>query len=253
MSIFAAFILGIIEGITEFLPISSTGHLVLAAQLLGVSSSEFTKTFEIVIQLGAILAVVVLYAKTLIRDLSLAKKVLIAFLPTAIIGLALHGLIKTYLLGNSAVVIWALGIGGILLIIFERFHGERGVGEVEQITYKQAMIIGLCQSVAIIPGVSRAAATVIGGLMLGMSRGAIIRFSFLLAIPTMLAASGYDLLKSGASFTSQDFVLLGIGFITAFIVAVFSIKFLLGFIKNHTFTSFGIYRIALALAFLIWL
>ncbi len=253
MSIFDSLILGVVEGITEFLPISSTGHLILTSQLLRVPATDFMKTFEVVIQLGAILAVVVLYAKKLIQDFSLIKKVFVAFLPTAIIGLALHGLVKTYLLGSSTVVVWALGVGGVLLILFERFHGEQGAGEVEQLTYKQAIIIGLCQSVAIIPGVSRAAATIIGGLMLGMKREAIVRFSFLLAIPTMFAASGYDLLKSGISFNSNEFTLLATGFITAFIVAIFSIKFLLGFIKNHTFTSFGIYRIALALLFFIWL
>ncbi|KND47380.1 MAG: undecaprenyl-diphosphatase [Parcubacteria bacterium C7867-004] len=246
-------ILGIVEGITEFLPVSSTGHLILASELLGLPSTEFLKSFEIAIQLGAILAVVILYWKSFL-DVSILKKIAAAFIPTAVIGLALHGVAKTYLLGNIQVVLWALALGGAALIVFELLHMEKdsAAGEVHDITYKQAIIVGLFQSIAIIPGVSRSAATIVGGLIAGIRRVAILEFSFLLAVPVMAAATGLDLLKSAGTFSSADFGNLAIGFIVSFIVAFFSIRFLLQYVRKHTFIPFGIYRIFIALVFFLF-
>lgn len=275
MNFLDSLILGIVEGITEFLPISSTGHLILTSKLLNLSQTEFLKTFEISIQLGAILSVVVLYFKTLIKNFAIIKRLIVAFLPTAVIGLIFYKIIKNYLLGSETVVLVSLFIGGIFLIFFEKFHPHTkresapewqkennphyGVGASAEkpdtpenlinISYKQSFIIGLFQSIAIIPGVSRAASTIVGGLILGLKRQTIVEFSFLLAIPTMLAATSLDLLKTAGDFSASQFQILAIGFVTSFIVAIFAIKFLLKFIQNHTFTPFGIYRILIALIF----
>ena len=246
-----AIILGVVEGITEFLPISSTGHLILTSTLLGIANSDFTKTFEIVIQLGAILAVVVLYFKSFL-DMEVLKRVIVAFIPTGIIGLALYKVIKTYLLGNDAVVLWALALGGLVLIAFEYWHSEHdeATGSIRAMSYKQAALIGLFQSLAVIPGVSRSAASIVGGLWLGVKRVTIVEFSFLLAVPTMLAASGLDLLKSGSVLSSSSNLLaLAIGFIVSFVVALFAIRWLLKYVRGHSFIPFGIYRVIAALLF----
>lgn len=250
MSIFNAFFLGIVEGITEFLPVSSTGHLILTSRLLGIPQMDFVKTFEIAIQLGAILSVVVLYRNKFLAGSDVMKKVCAAFLPTAVIGFLFYKIIKR-LLGNSRVVIWALLLGGIFLILFELFHREKEKMQdsAEPISYKQAVIIGLFQSIAVIPGVSRSAATIIGGLMMGLRRDIIVEFSFLLAVPTMLAATLLDLYKSAGLFSKDQFVFLGIGFATSFVAAIFAVKFLISFIKKHSFISFGVYRILIALLF----
>lgn len=251
MDIFSAIILGIVEGISEFLPISSTGHLILTARLLDIPQSEFVKTFEIAIQLGAIISVIVLYWKKLLMNSEVLKRVCAAFLPTAVVGFVFYKIIKRFLLSSGHVVIWSLFLGGIFLIVFELLHRKRegAVSDMASISYKQAVIIGIFQSIAIIPGVSRSAATIIGGLMLGLRRETIVEFSFLLAIPTMLAATLLDLYKSAGTFTQDQFTLLGIGFVTSFIAAILAVKFLLSFIKRHSFISFGIYRILAALLF----
>lgn len=253
MDLLHAVIFGIVEGITEFLPISSTGHLMLTARLLGIAQTEFIKSFEIAIQSGAILAVVVLYWKILSKNLRIWKKIIAAFFPTALIGAILYKLIKRFLLDNSAVVVWSLFLGGLALIIFEYFHREKddALGEVSGISYRQAFLIGLFQSLAMVPGVSRAAATIVGGLLIGLKRKVIVEFSFLLAVPTMFAALGLDLLKSAPAFGSQEFFLLGVGLLISFAVALFAIRFLLSFIKKHSFIPFGVYRIAVAALF--WL
>lgn len=247
-------LLGIVEGITEFLPISSTGHLVLVSTLLGITQTDFQKTFEIFIQLGAIAAVVAVYWRSFL-DFGTLKKIVVAFIPTGIIGLALYKVVKTYLLGNEAVILWALAIGGVALIAFEYLHTEResAAGSIEDITYKQAIWIGIFQAISIIPGVSRSAATILGGLLSGLKRRTIVEFSFLLAVPTMLAASGLDLLKTSATFDISQIGALAVGFVAAFIVALFSIRFLLNYIRSHTFVPFGIYRIVLAIAFYIFI
>lgn len=244
-------ILGIVEGITEFLPISSTGHLILGSALLGIANSDFTKSFEIVIQLGAILAVVVLYFRSFL-DLKVLKRLVVAFIPTGVIGLALYKIVKTYLLGNEAVVLWALALGGIALIAFEYWHKEsaEATADVRAISYKQAALIGVFQALAIVPGVSRSAATIFGGLYIGISRITIVEFSFLLAVPTMAAATGLDVLKNASLLTSSGNALaLATGFVVSFLVALAAIKWLLGFVRNHSFIPFGVYRIVAALLF----
>lgn len=251
MDIVQAVILAIVEGITEFLPISSTGHLILTAKLLSIAQTEFIKSFEIAIQLGAILAVVVLYGRTLCGDVEVLKRVLAAFVPTAIVGFALYRLIKNIFMGSEHVVLISLFLGGAALIVFEKFYNEKQEHkeQIKDITYRQAVTIGLFQALSVVPGVSRAAATIVGGLLLGVRRKTIVEFSFLLAIPTMLAATGYDLLKTGAAFSKDQLLTLSLGFFVAFCVALFVIKFFLRFIKAHDFTIFGIYRIIIAVIF----
>jgi undecaprenyl-diphosphatase len=175
------------------------------------------------------------------------KKLVVAFLPTGFLGLTLYKVIKTFLLGSPNVVLWSLFLGGAFIVGFEYLHRERegAVEDVSGITYLQAFLIGLFQSVAMVPGVSRSAATIIGGLALGLRRKTIVEFSFLLAVPTMLAATAYDLLRSGSAFSADQLGFLAVGFVSSFVVALLSIKFLLSFIQTHTFIPFGIYRIAL--------
>ncbi len=254
MNLIDAVILGIVEGFTEFLPISSTGHLILTSKLLGLTSTEFLKSFEIAIQLGAIAAVVGLYGRSFLTNFNIMKKVLAAFIPTAILGLVLYKIIKGFLLGNSQVVLWSFFLGGIFLIVFDLFHreDEKAVDNIADISYATAAWIGVFQALAMIPGVSRAAATIIGGLILGLKRRTIVEFSFLLAIPTMLAATGLDLLKTATTFSNQEFLLLGAGLIVSFLVALLGIRFLLKYIQNHNFVVFGIYRIAVAVLFWVY-
>ncbi len=250
MTIFESMILGVIVGISEFLPISSTGHLILANELLGIAAIDFSKSFDIIIQLGAILAVVVLYYKRFTDPWTL-KKLLVAFIPTGIIGFGFYAIVKTFFLGNLQVVLWSLLIGGLLMLVFEYFYQDNltEADQIEKISFKQAFIIGVFQAVAIIPGVSRSAATIIGGMIVGLRRKTIVEFSFLLAVPTMLAATGLDLWKNASSFSTGQFQNLAIGFVTSFAVALISIKLLIAYVRNHTFTPFAIYRIALALVF----
>lgn len=244
-----AVILGIVEGLTEFLPVSSTGHLILASTILGLPATEFQKSFEIAIQLGAILSVVVLYARTLLTNLERLVKVVIAFVPTAVIGLLAYKVIKHFLLGNLKVVLLALLVGGIFLIVFELLYRRSVTRASTSISPTKAFLIGIFQSFSMIPGVSRSAATILGGLGIGIERKTIVEFSFLLAIPTMAAATGLDLLKSGMHFSTYEWQMLAIGFIVSFGIALLSIKFLLRYIQKHTFISFGIYRIAVAVLF----
>lgn len=250
MSPVTAAILGAIEGFTEFLPVSSTGHLIIASSLLHVPASDFLKTFEIAIQLGAILAVVALYLRSFF-DIEILKRLIVAFIPTGIIGLLMYKIVKTYLLDNTSVVLWALALGGAALIAFEMWHAERedARADIRTLPYGQAALIGLFQAAAIVPGVSRSAATIVGGLILGLKRTAIVEFSFLLAVPTMAAATGLDLLKNASSFAEADFLALAIGFCTAFAVAILAIKFLLAIVRRYSFVGFGAYRILAALAF----
>jgi len=256
MTLLHTLLLSIVEGITEFLPISSTGHLILTSALLHIRQTDFVKSFEIIIQLGAILAVVILYGKELLTKKVLWWKILAAFIPTAIIGKLLFKFIVSTLLGNSIVVVWSLIIGGVLLIIFEKMWSEKEhhVARAEDISYKNAVIIGLFQALAVIPGVSRSAATIIGGMLTGMKRNAAVEFSFLLAIPTMLAATVldlYDQMKSNVHYTTNEYMMLAIGFVVSCIVAIGAVKFLVGFVQKHTFIPFGIYRIVVAILFLL--
>ncbi|HZJ18611.1 MAG TPA: undecaprenyl-diphosphate phosphatase [Patescibacteria group bacterium] len=252
MTLFNSIILSIVEGITEFLPISSTGHLILTSNILRIAQTDYVKDFEIIIQLGAIFAVVFLYSKKLLTSTDTWKRIIIAFLPTAIIGFVLYKYIKLFLLGNTTVTLLALFFGGIALIILELLYKEKEhhIDKIEDMSYKNAFLIGVFQSLAVIPGVSRSAATIVGGLFLGTKRKTAVEFSFLLAVPTMFAASALDILKSNfLSYTYNEYLFLLVGFIGSFIVAILAIKFFLDFIKNHTFIPFGIYRIIVSILF----
>jgi undecaprenyl-diphosphatase len=243
-----ALILGIVEGVTEFLPVSSTAHLILAARALNITETEFVKSFQVIIQLGAILSVVVLYWSKF-WNFDVFKKLVVAFIPTGIIGLTLYPMIKGYLLGNMTVVLWTLLIGGIALIAFERFNKqEESEVDFAEITYKRALLIGLFQAIAVIPGVSRSAATIVGGSLIGIRKRTIVEFSFMLAVPTMLAATVLELYK-GHSGLAGHFGVLGIGFVVSFITAIIAIKSFLAYLKKRDFTAFGWYRIVLAIVF----
>ncbi|OHB14472.1 MAG: undecaprenyl-diphosphatase UppP [Candidatus Zambryskibacteria bacterium RIFOXYC1_FULL_39_10] len=252
MEYWQSIILGIIEGFTEFLPISSTAHLIISGKIMSIAQTEFLKSFEIIIQFGAILAVVWLYGKRVALNQEILKRIVIAFLPTAVFGFLLYKIFKNYLMENLSIIVWALLLGGILLIVFEYWHKENddATANIEDISYKNCFLIGVCQTVAIVPGISRAAATILGGLFLGVKRKTIVEFSFLLAVPTMLAAAGYDLLKTGINFSPNQFGQLSLGFVISFLVSIFAIKFLLRFIEQHDFKWFGLYRIVIGLILL---
>jgi undecaprenyl-diphosphatase len=251
MNLFDAMILGIVEGLTEFLPVSSTGHMILVSSLLKLQNQEFSKTFEIAIQLGAIFAIVALYARRLLCNITIYKKLAVAFLPSAVVGFFAYKIIKMYLF-NSVVVSVALVIGGIILILLDKkvINGAQKHINTEDIPYKNALLIGVFQSISVIPGVSRAAATIIGGVFNGFDKRQATEFSFLLAIPTMFAATGYDLLKTPVNLTGHEFLLIGIGGIVSFISAWIAVKLFLRLIEKHGFMIFGYYRIALGLLFL---
>lgn len=244
MEIRHALLLGAVEGITEFLPVSSTGHLILTAHILGIPHDGFTKSFEITIQLGAILAVAFIYWRRLLKDLELWKRILVAFLPTGLLGFTLYRFIKGYLIGNDLVVVLALVLGGLFLLFADRVCEKFCyIGDARELSYPRAFAVGLFQSLAMVPGVSRSGATIIGGMLLGLNRKTSAEFSFLLALPTMLIATSYDLYRSYADFRSTDWQVLGVGFLTAFFFAVLSIKTLLRFLSSYSFLPFGIYRI----------
>lgn len=252
MSPFHSIILGIVEGFSEFLPISSTAHLGLASFILGIDQDNFVKTFEIVIQGGAILAVFILYWRKF-TDINILKKVITAFIPTAIVGFILYKIIKSYLIGNIYITVISLFLGGIILIVYERFI-KRDITQdkdIHSIDYKTSIYLGLIQAIAIIPGVSRSGATIVGGRFLGLSKKAIVEFSFLLGGPTILAATGYDLLKNYKLFDINQVYSLSTGFFFSFITAIIGIKFLLKYIENNSLRNFGIYRIIISIIFFI--
>jgi undecaprenyl-diphosphatase len=247
MTTLQAILLGIIEGITEFLPVSSTAHLILSADAMRLTGSEFLKSFEIIIQLGAILAVVVLYWRRFFNR-EILQKLAVAFIPTGIIGLTVYKMVKA-MLGSVTVVLITLILGGIVLILFERFKDDaEDDPNFREITYRRALLVGLCQAVAIVPGVSRSAATIVGGSLMGIRKRTIVEFSFLLAVPTMAAASGLELLK-GYSALEGHLTTLAIGFVVSFVTAILAIKSFLAFVKKRDFKAFGWYRVVLALAF----
>jgi undecaprenyl-diphosphatase len=250
MNIFHTIILGIVEGLTEFLPISSTAHIDIARTLLSIPPTEFIKSFEIIIQLGAISAVVLLYARRVFSSYKYMRNIIVAFLPTGIIGFILYKLIKSYLLGNIVVEACALIIGGIIIIIFENYRKEYATSlidekKVENLSVRELITLGTAQALAVIPGVSRSGAVIISGRALGLSAVLITEFSFLLAVPTMASATVYDILKSGIHFSSQEWGTIGLGFIVSFIVALMVIRWLLSYIRKHSFKVFGWYRIIL--------
>ncbi len=252
MSVLQAVIIAIIEGLTEFLPVSSTGHMILADSLMDIQDKEFAKTFEIVIQLGAIMAVLLLYIKRFFVGINIYTKLFVAFLPTGIIGFLAYKTIKHYLF-NPFTVSVSLIIGGVILVLLDKWSEEKKseYKDIEDISYTGAFKIGLIQCLSMIPGVSRAAATIFGGVLSGFDRKQAAEFSFLLAIPTMFAASGYDLLKEKDNIHSDDIAILFIGALVAFIVAIIAVKGFIAFLTKYGFKHFGYYRIILGVLFLI--
>ena len=252
MTIIDAIILGFVEGLTEFLPISSTGHLIVISSFLGLEQTNAHKTFEVAIQLGSILAVLFLFAKRLLVDKMLWVKIIIAFLPTAIFGFLFYKTIKS-LFGAESVAIMLI-IGGFIFLIVEYFrrnHDDSKDKTIDDLTIKEALTIGLFQSLSMVPGTSRSGATMIGGLFAGLSRKSAAEFSFLLAIPTMFVATVYDLYKNRNEMIIDDYSLLAVGFVTAFVVAFFTVKAVMNFLTTHTFIVFGIYRIIFGIFLLI--
>ena len=252
MGIFDSIILGIIEGFTEFLPISSTGHLIVASEFLGINQTSITKAFEVIIQFAAILAVFFNYRdKFTLKKIDLWTKVLIAFLPIGTVGYLFSHQIKE--LFSIEVVATMFIIGGVIFLVVEKFFipQERAMlDDIEQVSYKQAGWIGFAQIFALIPGTSRAGSTIIGALLVGLSRKASAEFSFLLAFPVMSAVTGYDILKHYKEFSSEHLLTLGIGFIISFIVAYLTIKLFMAFLDKFTFVGFGIYRIVFGITLL---
>lgn len=253
MDIFQAIILGIIEGITEFLPISSTGHLIVISDWLAIDQTDTNMAFEVIIQFAAILAVIANYKdKFTFKHHQLWLKVSLAFIPIGLIGLLFHKQIKEVF--TIPVVGTMFIVGGVVFLILEYFHKEHHVkvDEVEAITYKQALWIGIAQVFALIPGTSRAGASIVGALLVGLNRKASAEFSFLLALPVLAAAAGFDMLKHYKEFTDGNLLVLLVGFMTSFIVAYLTIKLFIRFLDKFTFVAFGIYRILFG-ALLLWM
>lgn len=252
MNLFQAIIIAIIEGLTEFLPISSTGHMILASTAMKLAENEFVKTFEIVIQLGAILAIALMYIKRFLQSFEIYFKLFVAFVPTAIVGFLAYDFIKLYLF-NAVVVSISLIVGGIILIIIDKkvVSKESKFESPEKVSYKNAFYIGLIQCVSMIPGTSRAAATIVGGVFNGFNKKQATEFSFLLAVPTMFAATGYDMLKTPINFTSHELMLLAVGIVVAFISAWIAVKIFLKIVENYGFIHFGYYRIVLGVVYLV--
>jgi len=251
MDIIQAIIIGIIEGFTEFLPISSTGHMIVASEFLGIEQTAVIKAYEVIIQFAAILAVMLLYRdKINLKEIDLWTKLMAAFLPLAIIGFLLKEWIKEIFVIET--VAWMFIVGGIIFIIVEYFHEDekKESKEVEDVTWFQAMVIGFGQVLSLVPGTSRAGATIIAGMLSGVNRKASTEFSFLLAIPVMTAVSGYDLLKHYQDFAGADMTAFMVGFVVAFVVAYITIKLFIVFLQRFTFVAFGIYRIVFGIILL---
>jgi undecaprenyl-diphosphatase len=251
MQVAQAIILSVVEGVTEFLPISSTAHMELAARLLGLMQSDAVKSFEIIIQLGAILAVALECGKRL-KNWEVLKRVGVTFVPTGILGVVAYKVVKKWLLGNSFVAVAALVVGGIFMIGWEKMRKNKTAsGKIEELGLGKCVVVGVCQAVAMVPGVSRALATIVGGEAMGLSRPEAAELSFLVAIPTMAAATGLDLLKGGVDLKSAW--VLGIGFIGAFLSAKVVVGWFLKYVKTHGFSGFGWYRIGIGLLWAGWL
>lgn len=254
-----AAILGIVEGLTEFLPISSTGHLILAGELLDFND-EKGKAFLIMIQTGAMLAVMWQY-RVKFTDLTVGLfhrrdaqifvlKLFVAFLPAAIVGLLFGSLIKAHLFGSVPVAL-ALIAGAFVILAVERYYKSWRIENVDEMTFRDALMVGIAQCFSLVPGVSRAGATIIGGMLCGLSRKAATEFSFFLAVPTLIAAGGYDLMKHGGAFSADDAAILAVGLIVSFISALICIRWLLRYVASHNFNIFAWYRIVLGAIILI--
>lgn len=251
MSLIEVIILSIIEGITEFLPVSSTGHMILAAELMQIQSTEFLKSFEIAIQLAAILAVIIIYRQRLVAGIKLYHKLFWAFIPVTVVGFLFYSVIKGVLF-NTLVVSVMLILGGIVLVLLDSWTENRPAKykTIDAISNPGAFLIGIIQCLSLIPGTSRAAATIIGGVAAGYDRKQATEFSFLLAIPTMAAATGYDLVQTGSLLTSHQVFLLFAGSLFSFAFAWLAVKLFLKIVVSYGFRHFGYYRIVLGLLFL---
>ena len=256
---FQTLVLGVVEGLTEFLPISSTGHLIIAGQLIGWGGDK-AKVFDIVIQSGAMLAIVweyrVRFASVLVRLPSdpaarrFVTNLIVAFIPAAVIGLLFNGLIKEHLFYAVPVAV-AFVVGGLIILWVDRRESEARVATVDDMTWSDALKVGIAQTFALIPGTSRSGATIIGGMLFGLSRRAATEFSFFLAVPTLVAAGAYDLYKNRALLHAEDLGPFAVGFFVSFVAAFLSVRWLLRYIVSHDFTLFAWYRIAFGIVVLV--
>jgi undecaprenyl-diphosphatase len=255
MNLIESIIIAVVEGITEFLPVSSTGHMIIAERLMHVQETEFVKVFTVAIQLGAILSVIVLYWKKFFdfKKINFYLKLIVGVIPALAFGFLFNKKIDL-LLDSATTVAVSLLIGGIVLLFIDKFFNNPTVNEEEDIKPKHALLIGFWQCIAMIPGISRSAASIIGGMQQGLSRNLAAEFSFFLAVPTMLAATGYKLLKyykEAGGFSTEEIKMLAVGNVVAFIVALLAIKFFINFVKKYGFKIWGIYRIILGVVLLI--
>lgn len=244
MDIFQSVIMGIVEGFTEFLPISSTGHMIVVGNWLGLEQDNVTKAYEIIIQFAAILAVVLNYQEKFSpKKIDLWTKMAVAFFPIGAVGFLFAKQIKALFSVDIVAVMFI--VGGIVFLVAEKYYKpqEHFIDDVEKVSYKQALWIGIAQIFALIPGTSRAGASIIGAMLVGLTRKASAEFSFLLAFPVMCATTGYDIVKHYHEFTRENAVVLGVGFVVSFFVAYATIKLFLKFLEKFTFVFFGIYRI----------
>lgn len=252
MNIFQTLTLSLVEGITEFLPISSTGHLILTTDILNIPSTEFIKSFLIIIQLGAILSVALLYWKKLLNK-KIWKSIIIAFIPSMVVGFLFYSFIKNVLFESSFITVIMLFLGGVAFIGVELWNKRKIEDKInikiEDLPIKTSFIIGLFQSLSVVPGTSRAGSTILGALILGVNRKTAAEFSFILAIPTMIGATALDVFETKLSFTQNELSLLAIGFISSFVIALITVKLFIKYLEKHTFIPFGIYRIIVALIF----
>ena len=256
MNILQATLLGVVEGITEFLPISSTFHLIFAAKLLRISQNDFTKLFEVFIQSGAVLSITLLYFSNVVKYKELTKKVIISFLPTAIIGFILYKFIKNVLFENQIFIVGIFAaVGGIFFLVEFLIKRKKInlVKKVSSLTYQDALIIGLAQTLAIFPGVSRAGVVIVAMILLRYRRNESAYYSFLLSIPTIFAASFFDLFKMRmvVSNYSNNWILLSVGFISAFVSSYFVVNWFINFLKKNSLVVFGYYRLAIAIILLL--
>ena len=249
MTIFDAIILGIIEGLTEFLPVSSTAHLVLTSQLLGVEQDRFATAFEIIIQIAPIFSVMLIYRDRLLQSFGLWFKLGLAFVPTGLVGLLFHKQIEALFAANSAVALMILT--GLAFLAIEYFYREKdhAVSDLDGVSIKQALYIGLFQTLALIPGISRSGTTILGAMLVGLKRDTAMSFSFLLAIPTMSVASGYVMFKEYTALSFEHMELLAVGFVVSFIVGWIAVKAFLAIVSRYSFAPFGFYLIISGLLF----
>jgi undecaprenyl-diphosphatase len=253
MNYFHALVLGIVEGLTEFLPISSTFHLIITAKIIGLGASDFVKMFEVVIQSGAIFALLFVYLKTLISDKQLTLKVLYSFIPTAIVGFLLHKIIKTVFFESSSLMLFMFVAVGIVFIMVERYHLTL-TKNITDLSIKHALIIGLAQSFSVIPGVSRAGAVIVIMMLLGYKRDESAKYTFLLSLPTIFAASALDLYQGRAMLPmlNDSYILIAIGFFSALFVAYFVSVWLIKYLSRNTLEIFGYYRLLIAFLLLVF-